>query len=121
MTAAPINAAPMTEVLGRAGGELAHLAQQLEHLEILLGPLLLSAASKDPDFLRSAQGFDHIGQKAYALAQFLTSLAAAVPDHWMVDPAKAAAAVTLADLSARLSLSPHRDGAAAPCGDCDLF
>jgi hypothetical protein len=119
--AASTTAAPMTAVLGRAGGELAHLARQLEHLEILLGPLILGAARKDPDFLRSVQGFDHIGQKAAGLAQFLMSLAAAVPDQWMVDPTRAAAAVTLADLSARLSLSPQREGAAAGCGDCDLF
>lgn len=113
--------APLAQVLKRAGTELAQVAEQLQNLEILLGPLFLSAAHGAPHFLQSVQGFDHIGQKASGLARFLIAFAACVPDQWMIDPAEAASEVTLADLSARLSFAPDREGAPADCGEVDLF
>lgn len=113
---------PVGAVLQRVGHELAHLARLLDQLEALLRPVIVEAARRNPELLSHMQGFDHIGQKAAALASFLEALEPAAAAHWLIDPTEAARAVTLADLAARLRLLEEgaklRD---ATCGDCELF
>ncbi len=113
---------PVTDVLSRAGHELAHLARLLDHLQILIAPLIQEAARRDPHFLRQMQNFDHIGQKVMGLADFLAALALAVPCDWLVDPATAARTVVLADLSSRLAFTDDaKDSCSTAWGDCEIL
>lgn len=113
---------PLAEVLGRAGDELAQLAWLLEHLQMLIRPLLQEAAQRDETILRHAQSFDHIGQKAAGLAGFLAALSLAAPPEWRVDPAPAAKIVPLAALSSRLGFADDADDSRSDGrGDCEFF
>ena len=96
---------PIADVLSRAGHELVQLAWHLEHLQRHIGPLIQEAAGRDANILHQMQSFDHIGQKAMGLADFLAALAQAAPRQWLVDPAAAAQAIMLADLSSRLGFT----------------
>jgi hypothetical protein len=114
--------APMGEVLARVAHELNHLSGRIGHVETLVGPLVLAAASRDAEMVRHIQDLDHIRQKAEGLADFLAALSLVAPGDCLVDAGGAARLVTLADLAARLAFSD--DGVAAPgaaYGDCELF
>ncbi|HUZ91957.1 MAG TPA: hypothetical protein VMU78_08665 [Methylocella sp.] len=113
---------PIADVLSRAGHELVQLAWLLEHLQSHIGPLMQEAAARDANILRQVQSFDHIGQKATGLADFLAALAQAVPRRWLVDAGAAAQTVTLADLSSRLGFAgEEKDSCLTARGDCELF
>jgi len=112
---------PISDVLGRVSDELAHLARLLDHLESLIGPLILEAGRRDADVLHHAQGIDHIGQKLSGLAAFLAALAPDASGQWLIDPSAAAKVVTLADLASRLGFSSKDARSLDAWGDCDLF
>ena len=113
---------PIADVLSRAGHELVQLAWHLEHLQRHIGPLIQEAAGRDANILHQMQSFDHIGQKAMGLADFLAVLAQAAPCQWLVDPAAAAQAVMLADLSSRLGFTGEEyESCATAWGECDFF
>jgi len=97
------------------------LAWHLEHLQRHIGPLIQEAACRDANILHQMQSFDHIGQKAMGLADFLAALAQAAPCQWLVDPAAAAQAVMLADLSSRLGLRVRNMNPAPPHGVSAIF
>jgi hypothetical protein len=113
---------PIGDILSRVGHELGHLARLLEHLETLVGPLTLDAASKDANFMHHMQGFDHIGQKMSGLSAFLAALAPDASSRWLVDPTAAARVVTLADLASRLAfVDEDQPSCSTAMGDCELF
>lgn len=113
---------PITDVLSRAGHELAELARLLDELQILINPFIQEAARGDPYFLNQIQSFDHIGQKVTGLADFLAALALAAPRGWQVDAATAARTVMLADLSSRLAFTDDAKGSCSTAwGDYEIF
>jgi hypothetical protein len=113
---------PVGDVLCRAGHELAHLAWLLENLQRHICPLMQEAAARDANILHQMQSFDHIGQIANAVGDFLAALALEAPRRWLVDPSAAARSVTLADLSSRLGFTDEeKNSCSTAWGDCDLF
>jgi hypothetical protein len=115
-------AVPVSDVLSRSGHELAQLAWLLERLQAHLRPLICEAARSNDALLHHMQSFDHIGQKAAALAEYLAALGAGAPHHWLIDPAIAAKTVKLTDLSLRLGFAEDTNEACSTAwGDCEFF
>lgn len=113
---------PMSDVLGRIGHELGHLARLLEHLQNVVGPLVKEAAGQDVFVLHHVQSFDDIGQRVAGLSDFIAALAPATPCDLLVDPAKAADCVKLADLADRLGFrDKDGDSCATACGELEMF
>lgn len=113
---------PLADVLSRAGHELTHIAWFLQHLQILLSPLIIKAAEHDADHMRHMQSLDHIEQKIMGLADFVTALSNLAHEHWQIDPAAAADRVLLADLSARLGFKDSEtETYSTAWGECDFF
>ena len=112
----------LAEVNARIGEELAALAEAVRHLQNVISPLILEAAARNPSHLQELQEFDHIAQKLSNLGDFVTTLAAHTPSHWLVDPSTASQAVTLSKLSSRLSFAEEADSVAShDPGDFELF
>jgi hypothetical protein len=112
----------MVEVNERIGQELAALAEAVRHLQNVISPLILEAAGRNPSHLHELQDFDHIAQKIDNLGNFVTTLAAHVPAHWLVDPSTASQAVTLSHLSSRLAFTEESEADAGHVpGDFELF
>jgi hypothetical protein len=112
----------MGDVAERIGLELAALGQAVHHLQGLISPLILEAAGRNPSHLHELQDFDHISQKLANLGNFVTALAAHVPDHWYVDATMASQVITLSDLSSRLGFAGRDEaGADHVPGDFELF
>jgi hypothetical protein len=113
---------PIGDVLSRAGHELVHLAWLLENLQGHICPLLQEVAGCDANILHQLQSFDHIGQIATGLSDFLAAVALEAPRRWLVDPGTAARRVKLADLSSRLGFAgEEKNSCSTAWGDCDLF
>lgn len=113
---------PIGDALSRVGHELVHLAWLLENLQCHIRPFIQEAAAHDTNVLHQMQSFDHVGQIAHGLSDFLSALALDAPRLWIVDPSSAAQKVTLADLAARLgSTGEEENSCSTAWGDCDLF
>ncbi len=113
---------PMSDVLDRCSHELVHLVWLLDRLQTHIRPLIQEAAARDANILHQMQSFDHIGQIAAGLADFLAALALEVPCTWCADPSVPARNVTLADLSSRLGFNDEEKNACATAwGECELF
>jgi hypothetical protein len=105
---------PLSRTLGACAGELAALADRCEALQAGLAPALQTGAA-----IEEAQTLDILTQSLAAVADYLHTLAADVPNEWVVDASSAAAAVRLTELAKRLA-----GGALLPppeSGELDLF
>ncbi len=119
---APASTVTLADVNERIGEELAALAAEMRHLQNLISPLILEAAARNPSHLQELQELDHIAQKLGNLGDFVTTLAAHTPSHWLVDPSTASHAMTLSKLSSRLSFADETDSVAShDPGDFELF
>lgn len=113
---------PIGDVLSQAARELVCLARLLENLQSHILPVLQDAAALDAQVLKQVQSFDHIGQIAHGLGDFLAALAAKTPKPWRVDAAAAATVILLADLSSRLGSSgEEKSSSSGAWGDYELF
>src|SRR5260221_12798621 len=111
MAVPPIQAA-MSQVLGACAAELADLAHRCEALQTTL------SAGFSRANLQDAQDFDLVTQSLAALAQYLGSMAAEMPESWTLDPTALAAALPLTSLGDRLVAAKTATEAA---GDLCLF
>ncbi len=114
---------PVTRLLSQVGAEVVALAEFGERLQTIVGPLVMQAASHDPQHLRDLQGLDALCQKLRGIGDFLAVLAPATPEHWYLDPTEASRAVLLSDLALRLgandgTLDPNEADAS---GDFEMF
>jgi hypothetical protein len=110
----------MATIMGRVSEELKHIAGEVGQLQLLLSDILLEASLK-PEVLRDLQSVDHIEQKLEALSQFLRALMPQMDDSWRLDVTRAAAIITLLDLSHRLQNKEGRAPEEDTSGDLDLF
>lgn len=112
----------MGDVAELLGAELAALANAVHHLQVVISPLIIEAAARNPSHLHELQDFDHIAQKLGNIGKFLTSLSTHVPAHWRVDPTTASQALTLSRLSSHLGFAADSDGSANhTSGDFEMF
>jgi hypothetical protein len=98
---------PISEIIGRVGHELDVLAEQLNHVQGLIGTLAKKASALDPGLLQELQAVDHIEQKMVCLSRFLTSLEPLMQGHWVLDLSEASEVVTLSELARRLRKAEH--------------
>jgi hypothetical protein len=110
--------APLGDVLARVAHELNHLTARLQHVETMVGPLVVGVAPFDANLVHRIQDLDHIRQKVEGISDFLAALAPVVPNHYRVNARAAARLVTLPDVAARLALS---EVGGADLGECGLF
>lgn len=110
---------PLAELIGRAGAELADLAATIERMHPLAAAHARHAAAT-PDDIQALQDLDHTEQKLRALAHFLSDIAGATSADWRLDPQQALAAITLADLAARLA-GQKPDNQTPTAGELELF
>lgn len=109
-------AAPaLGHVLRGVGRELADLGRLASELQTVLGPLEYGAG-QEPAALYRLQTLDALTQALHGVSDFLHALAPTLPVHWSCDAARAARALTLADLARRLG-SPALAGHPPPSGE----
>lgn len=112
---------PMSDVLSRVGYELAQLARRLDHLQDVVGPLIEEAARRDSAVLVEMQSLDDVCQEIVGLSAFLAALPL-MPCRCLVDAVKAADAVTLGDLAARLGFRDTTGPSTkAASGELEIF
>lgn len=132
---------PLPDLLARVSAELADIAAATNRLHTLAaartgdatgagagdgtgdgdGTGYGNATAGDHAYLQALQSVDHIEQKLRGIAGFLADLAQAAKPDWQIDAQTALAAITLADLAARLKGQPPHPEPAAAAGDYELF
>jgi hypothetical protein len=113
---------PIAEILARVGRELDALAEQLNHVQGLIGTLVSKAPAVESGLLQEIQAVDHIEQKMIGLSQFLTSLGPLMQGHWVLDPREASEVVTLSELARRLRKAEHlNEEDPHQSGDFEMF
>jgi len=98
---------PIAQILARVGRELDALAEQVNHIQTVIGTLVSKAPALESKVLQEIQAVDHIEQKMIGLSQFLTSLGPLMQGHWVLDPREASEVVTLSELARRLRQAEH--------------
>lgn len=105
----------LPQVLLRVADELHDAAALIERVEPQILALAGPNAVQSAEAISAMQGIDLAVQKARGLAEFIDTLAAAVPDSCIVDLTTALNLVSLADLQKALR-SDARGGDPAPLG-----
>jgi hypothetical protein len=112
---------PMPTVLNVVGEELDHLAAAVERLHDIVELPGLKEALRHAHCLNVIQGIDHVTQNLAGLSDFLTTLAAAVPNDWSLDTREACDVVLIASLSERLRRPDKGRPASPDSDDCEFF
>jgi hypothetical protein len=114
--------APLADVMGAVDAELAELAGLADHLQAVLGPLILAQGARTQEVMRDAQALDLMSQRLQGLRDFFHGLGPSLPEPCRVEAARAARQVKLADLARRLALAePAAPAAADDDSELDLF
>ncbi|MBX9456615.1 MAG: hypothetical protein KL863_11665 [Rhizobium sp.] len=114
----------LPDILMRIVAELHDVAYLIERIEPAI-PSGQDAPLGAAERLMVMQGIDLAVQKARGLAEFIDTIAASVPEEFLVDVATALNLVKLADMQKALSGGSMRHGHSQPitraAGDFDLF
>lgn len=105
----------LPQVLMRIAIELHGVAVLMEQAEKQIPMLAGAGAAQSAEALGALQGIDLAVQKTRGLAEFIDTLAAAVPDSCIVDLTTALNLVSLSDLQKTLRWG-GRSGEPAPLG-----
>lgn len=112
------------KMLSSVSTELRSLTEMCDKLQFDLSELLKENNDAKSLKVYQLQNLDHITQMLSGLCAYMDVIASVVPDEWTIDAEKAAQAILLADLAARLSSgsedvpSPTTD---VVSGDCSFF
>lgn len=111
-------------ILLRVVSELHDVAYLIERIE----PQLLDVGGANvlasPDAMKVIQGIDLAVQKTRGIAEFIDTIAGAMPDGWMVDLATALSVVKLTEMQKALgggTFHAHSQPMAKAAGDFDFF
>ena len=106
-------------IVDRVSGELDKVSSRLQTLDHAVAELA-AASSVGHSMFHRLQELDRVNQEVSCLTQFLSALAARIPDEWSVDFHEARSSVTLEALAAALAMdltdAPHPASL-----DCELF
>ena len=113
---------PMPELLSRIQRELRQLASATDRLQAAISPAISVADLNSSGLLPAMQSLDRMSQTLCGIADFVAVIASSVPESWGVDSRAASLALSLTDLSTRLTLANTDGDAAKPApGDCEHF
>jgi hypothetical protein len=111
----------MPALLNVVAEELLHLAAAVERLHDVVELAGVKHALQDAKCLNVVQGIDHTTQNLAGLSDFLTTLAATVPDEWTLNTAAACDVVPIASLSERLRQPTAPRSASPESDECEFF
>ena len=115
----------LPEVMMRVVSELHDVAYLIERIEPQLTNLTGTSVLDDADFMKVLQGIDLAVQKTRGIAEFIDTITAGFPEHWLVDITTALNLVKLADMQRALGAGLQRHGHSQPLtkavGDFEFF
>lgn len=115
----------LPDVMMRIVSELYDVAYLIERIEPMLSDIDGEAVLDSADRIKVLQGIDLAVQKTRGLAEFIDTVTAAIPEHWLVDVTTALNLVKLADMQKSLGNGMLRHGHSQPltdaAGDFEAF
>jgi hypothetical protein len=109
-------------ILLRVVSELHDVAYLIERIEPQLLDVGGAHVLESPDAMKVIQGIDLAVQKTRGIAEFIDTIAGAMPDGWMVDLATALSLVKLTEMQKALGGGAfHAQPIAKAAGDFDFF
>ncbi|MGV1759387.1 hypothetical protein [Rhizobium sp. P44RR-XXIV] len=111
-------------ILLRIVSELHDVAYLIERIEPQLLDVGGAHVLESPDAVKVIQGIDLAVQKTRGIAEFIDTIAGAMPDGWTVDLATALSLVKLTEMQKALgggTLHAHSQPMAKAAGDFDFF
>lgn len=112
---------PMPALLSVVGEELHHLAAAVERLHTIVELPGVKESLRDAHCFGVVQGIDHVTQNLAGLSEFLSTLAAAIPDEWALDTTAACDTVLVASLSERLKRPTSPRPVSSGFDECEFF
>lgn len=111
-------------ILLRIVSELHDVAYLIERIEPQLLDISGINVLESPDTMKVIQGIDLAVQKTRGIAEFIDTIAGAMPEGWTVDLATALSLVKLTEMQKALgggSFHAHSQPMAKAAGDFDFF
>lgn len=111
-------------ILLRIVSELHDVAYLIERIEPQLLDLSGANIMASPEAMKVVQGIDLAVQKTRGIAEFIDTIAGAMPEGWTVDLATALSLVKLTEMQKALgggSFHAHAQPMAKAAGDFDFF
>jgi len=111
-------------ILLRIVSELHDVAYLIERIEPQLLDISGINVLESPDTMKVIQGIDLAVQKTRGIAEFIDTIAGAMPEGWTVDLATALSLVKLTEMPKALgggSFHAHSQPMAKAAGDFDFF
>src|SRR5690606_6695112 len=108
------------EVLARIRAELEDIAGRIDRNQAAIARATWAAGASDADYVRAMQDADLSAQRIAGLAGYLRALGEAADPRWRLDPAAAAATLTLAGMARTVGARDMQPSTQA-AGDVDLF
>ncbi len=111
-------------ILLRIVSELHDVAYLIERIEPQLLDVGGASMMASPEAMKVVQGIDLAVQKTRGIAEFIDTIAGAMPEGWTVDLATALSLVKLTEMQKALgggSFHAHSQPVAKAAGDFDFF
>lgn len=114
---------PLAEVMLRIERELSDMARLVDHNQSLIARLTWDAGAADAGYVKAMQEADLISQKLAGIADFLRTMADAVPADFQVETHRATGSLRLAELTRKIGARGREvdHGGKHGAGDFDLF
>ena len=118
MRAPDVLALPLPEAIRRAVFELESVRAGMERAFDTIHHHVSPEAGLAPDYLVAMQSIDALSQQVAAVERFIVNVTRRFGDEMTIDPAAAAAGITLAAVAARLTTNA---GTQHDSDECDFF
>lgn len=114
-------ATPIPLLLSAVGEELGHLAADVERLHAIVELPGVRESLRKAQCFDVLQGIDHVTQHLSGLSEFLATLSATTPEHWVLDTRAACDVLLIASLCERLKQPAAPRSKATEQDECEFF